>query len=241
MVTSTNEELAPQKVTSIEQLQPKMYLEGVVKKVELYGAFVDIGLDRDGLIHISQLSDERIKKVSDVVKEGDRVNVWVTSVDTDNGRIGLTMLKPPDLPWKDLEKGQTHTGRVTRIERYGVFVDFGAERPGLLHVREMGHRFVRNPSELFSLDDEVEVRIQELDRRKKRIDLTMVDLAEAAPETGSDEEEPVPTHMAIAFHMAQQKAGQQPKKQRAIQRKSSRRQQAEQDDILSRTLGRHRQ
>jgi len=218
--------------TSISELRPKMQLEGVVRRIELYGAFIDIGLERDGLVHISQLSDRPVSRVSDVVKEGDRVTVWVTDVDPQSGRIALTMVKPPDVEWKDIKEGNVYTGKVVRIERYGVFVDFGAQRPGLLHVREMGHRFVHHPSELFQLGDEVEVRILNVNRRKRQIDLTMNDLAEV--ELEEEEGISLPTPMEWAFLKAQEEARRREKEQAGTAKKRSRR--TEQDEILSRTL-----
>lgn len=233
----TSEEQSVQTASSINDLHPKMCLEGVVKKVELYGAFVDLGLERDGLVHISQLTDRRVGKVSDVVQEGDRVTVWVLSVDADQGRIALTLVKPPEVAWKDLAEGQSFTGRVVRLERYGVFVDFGAERPGLLHVREMGRGFIQHPSELFKEGDEAEVRIMQLDRRKKRIDLTLVDLSEGqAADAGAEEGEPLPTHMELAFHRAQKE--EHGRKRRTTGARRSKHQ-VEQDDILARTLRKH--
>jgi ribosomal protein S1 len=229
----TNQEAQPNSITDLE---PKMKLQGTVKKVGFYGAFVDIGVGRDGMVHISELSNEHVEKVSDIVKEGDEVTVWVISADPDEGRIGLTMVEPPDVTWRDLAKGQSFTGQINRIERYGVFVDFGAERPGLLHVREMGRGYIRHPSEVFSMGDEVEVRILEVDRRRKRIDLTLVDLTQEAYYEDEDEgEESMPTQMEFAFRRAQKEEA----RRRRKQSKSKKRQRSEQDDILSRTLQRH--
>ncbi len=219
--------------TSIKELRPKMQLEGTVRRIELYGAVVDIGLEQDGLIHISQLSDRKVDRVSDVVKEGDRVTVWVRHVDPRQGRIGLTMVKPPDVEWRELSEGQTYVGRVVRIERYGLFVDFGAERPGLLHVREMGGRYFRHPSELFNEGDEIQVRILRVDPRKKRIDLTMEDVAEVTP--GEEEEEALPTPMEMAFRRAQEEA----RRRRKRQTEPRKRERTEQEAIFARTLRQH--
>lgn len=186
--------------TSINDLQPKMRLEGSITRTELYGAFVNLGLEREGLIHISRLAEQCIKKVTDRVNVGDKVSVWVQSVDPDKGRIALTMVEPADVEWDELSEGQVRTGKVVRIERYGVFVDLGAERPGLLHVREMG-QFVRNPSDFVKLGESVEVKVLKIDRRKRQIDLTM--------QLGTDdmdqeaEEEPALSVMEIAFQQAQ--------------------------------------
>lgn len=219
--------------TSIADLHPKMQLQGVVRKVALYGAHVDIGLERDGLVHISQLSDRRVDRVSDVVKEGDRVTVWVTQVDPEQGRIGLTMVQPPAVEWREMEVGQTYTGRVVRLERYGVFVDIGAERPGLLHSREMGDRVFGSPSDLFHMGDEVEVRILALDRRKKRIDLTMEDRAGVSADDLEEEDEAPQSSIEIAFRRAQ---GEKTRRSKKRSEAGKRRLPDEQEDILSRTL-----
>jgi len=209
-----------------------MQLEGVVRKVTLYGAMVDIGVGRDGLVHISQLSDRRVDRVSDVVKEGERVTVWVTQVSPEEGRIALTMVKPPAISWREIEVGQVYTGRIVRIERYGVFVDIGAERPGLLHNREMGDRVFNTPSEIFRMGDEVDVRILALDRRKKRIDLTIEDRADANPDDVEDEEAPQ-SPIEIAFRRAQGEKARRSKKRNEMGR---RRTADEQEDIFNRTL-----
>lgn len=193
-----------QQPTSIEELAPKMQLEGTVTRTELYGAFVNVGLDRDGLIHISRLAPGRVRKVTDVVNVGDKVSVWVQSVEPDRGRIALTMVEPPDVEWHEIEVGQTYEGRVVRMERYGAFVDIGAERPGLLHVREMG-AYVRNPEEVVRMGDTVQIVVRGVDRRKRQIDLglyneeTDVDAIEEPEEAGL-------SPMEIAFLQAQAQA-----------------------------------
>ena len=194
-----------QQPTSIDELQPKMLLEGTITRTELYGAFVNVGLDRDGLIHISRLATGRVRKVTDVVNVGDKVSVWVQSVEPDRGRIALTMVEPPDVEWHDVEVGQVFEGRVVRMERYGAFVDIGAERPGLLHVREMGG-YVRNPEEVVHMGDTVQVQVRSVDPRKRQIDFGLF-TEDSAPEPVEDEtEEAGLSPMEIAFLQAQAQA-----------------------------------
>lgn len=231
-----------QQPASIQDLQPKMRLQGTVKATQLYGAIVDIGLERDGLVHISQLAPNRVNRVTDVVSPGDTVTVWVTQVDLAKGHIGLTMVEPSRVDWQELAEGQTHTGTVTRLEPYGAFVDIGAERPGLLHVREMGAGYVRHPSEVVKLGEELEVRVTKLDRQKRRIDLGMAHLAEeeGGEEEGEEDVEeeapPLMTAMEAALQRAQESQPKSPRKQRHQKQSLDL---SEQEDILARTLQQH--
>src|SRR5258706_7858528 len=144
---------------SITDLKPKMEMRGKVKKIELYGAFVDLGIGTDGLLHISQLSTERVKNVNDVVKEGDEVTVWVRNVDVDQGRIDLTMIQPPDRTWNEVQVGQVLNGKVVRVEKFGAFIDVGAERPGMVHVSELASGYVGSPEEVVKVGQDVQVKV----------------------------------------------------------------------------------
>ena len=108
----------------------------------------------------------RINKPSDVLSVGDEVTVWVTGVEAKRQRIGLTMIEPPALPWPEVKKGHTYRGKVTRLERFGAFVDIGAERDGLVHVSELAAGYVRDPSEVVSVGEEVEVTVVDVNARK---------------------------------------------------------------------------
>ena len=162
----TTPELAP-----VAALEPKTKLSGKVLKTTLAGALVDIGLSLPGVIHISQLSTNAVNKVEDVVKEGQIVDVWVRRVKKD--RIELTMIQPLALEWKEIEPGMVVKGKVVRLESYGAFVDIGAERPGMVHVSELAHGFVKTPSEIVKEGDEIEAKVIDVDRKKKQIKLSM--------------------------------------------------------------------
>jgi ribosomal protein S1 len=229
---------------SVEDIKPKMRLEGTVAEIGLHGAVVDIGLPVEGLLHISQLSPHgEIDAVTEAVNVGDQVVVWVTEVEPDQNRVSLTMVEPPDVTWSELREGRVYTGRVTRIEQYGAFVDIGAERPGLLHVREMSTGYVDHPSELVSVGDEIEVRVLKVDRQRQRIDLTRQGLEEEIveepePEKEPEEEEATPqTAMEIAMERARAdrtRGGED--RQRGKKRKAD---YAEREEILDRTLEQH--
>lgn len=152
-------------------LEPKTKLSGKILKTTLAGALVDIGQGLPGVIHISQLQQDAVNKVEDVVKEGQVVDVWVRRVKKD--RIELTMIEPLGFEWKEIVPDLVVKGKVVRLESYGAFVDFGAERPGLIHVSELTRGYVKTASEVVKEGDEIEAKVLDVDRRKRQIRLSM--------------------------------------------------------------------
>ena len=164
---------------TIDDLEPKMKVAGKVLKTSLAGAIVDVGVGFPGVIHISKISKESVSRVADVLKEGQVVEVWVQRADPETKKIELTMLEPLGVDWREIKPGMELTGVVTRIEKYGVFVDVQAERPGLVHISEMAHGYVRTPTDIVQKGQEVSVKVLKVDRRKKQIKLSMKALEEA--------------------------------------------------------------
>jgi predicted RNA-binding protein with RPS1 domain len=154
-----------------------MRFEGKVKKIELFGAFVDIGAERNGLVHISQLRREgHVNRVADVVKEGDAVTVWVTSVDAKQGLVNLTMIEPPPLDWSDLQRGIKLVGKVVQVEDFGAFVSFGGPKDGLVPAGQMAKgRRINKPSDVVSVGESVTVWVVSVDRKRERIGLSMIE------------------------------------------------------------------
>ena len=168
-------------------LEPKTKLSGKVLKTTLAGALVDIGQSVPGVIHISQLQQDAVNKVEDVVKEGQTVEVWVRRVKKD--RIELTMIEPLAFEWKEILPEMIVKGKITRIETYGAFVDFGAERPGLIHVSELTRGYVKTASEVVKEGDEIEAKVLDVDRRKRQIRLSMKALQPEVLEEAKPERE----------------------------------------------------
>jgi len=152
-------------------LEPKTKLSGKVVKTTLAGALVDVGQALPGVVHISQLSKDAVNKVEDVVQEGQSVEVWVRRVKKD--RIELTMIEPLALEWKEIEPDMVVKGKVVRLESYGAFVEIGAECPGMIHVSELAHGYVKTPSEVVKEGDEIEAKVLDVNRKKKQIKLSM--------------------------------------------------------------------
>lgn len=217
---------------SIDDLAPKMKLRGTVTRVELVGAFVDIGVGRDGFVHISEISPERVNRIADVLSPGDEITVWVKAVDVEGGRISLTMIEPPARTLADLKPDMVLTGTVTKLMPYGAFVDIGVGRDGLVHISEMSTGYVKHPSEVVEEGGEVLVRVISVNQRKGQIQLSMKGLP--TDEVEEEEEEALPTVVELALKEAM--AGRK-SKSKARQKKHRRHPEREElDEILSRTL-----
>lgn len=240
-------------------LKRKTKLSGTVTRLELYGAFINVGLETNALIHISKLGKEHVNRVSDVLSVGQQVTVWVEKVDPDRKQIMVTMIEPLGVEWRDLKNGQVYTGTITRLENYGAFVNIGAEREGLVHISELSHDYVKQPNEVVNIGDEVKVQVLGFSKRKRRIDLSMKALIEkpavaqaAAPvmqaevvEYAFDEEEEsdedVPTAMEYALRRAfgqDMDYGDRRGKKRGTKKKKQRRERgrSQQEALLERTL-----
>ena len=162
---------AEETLSPASELKPKTRLTGKVVKTTLAGALLDIGMDIPGIVHISQMSETPVKRVEDVLQIGQEVPVWVRKAKTD--RVELTMIEPLGVDWRELKPEMTFKGKVIRLETYGAFVEIGAERPGLVHISEMAHGYVKTPGDVVKEGDEVDVMVLEIDRKKKQIRLSM--------------------------------------------------------------------
>jgi transcriptional accessory protein Tex/SPT6 len=239
-------------ITELSDLKRKMSLTGSVKKTTLAGAIIDVGIETPGVIHISQLQKEPVNRVEDVIKVGQSVDVWVRRVEPKRGRLELTMIEPLDLEWREIEKGMVAKGKVTRIEKFGVFVDIGAERPGLVHISEITHVYLKDPQEKVQEGEEVEVKVLEVNRRRKQIKLSMKALEDKpipeekpapkkrvkkAPKKDPEvTDEPVPTAMEMALRQAMERSKPQPVVDDAEVKEKSTDSDPELDQILTRTL-----
>lgn len=222
--------------TQLSDLKPGDALKGKVAGIELAGAFVDIGLEVNGFVHISNLAERKVNRVDELLELGQEVDVWVANVDPQAGRLELTMVKPVELQWDQIKPGMLLTGKVVRIEGFGAFVDIGAERHGLVHVSEMSSEYVRDPKEVVSVGNQVEVSVLEVDRKKRQIRLSMK-AASITPEFEDEEpEEELPTAMEVALRKAMEGSDKKPKRAAKADEQPETEQREELDDLLSRTL-----
>ena len=170
----------------VKDLQAGMELEGRVTSIALYGIFVDIGVGRDGLVHISEMSNTRIDSPSDLVQIGDTVKVRVKSVEPDGRRISLTMRtaegqsrrrnRKPELDRErlgGLQVGDAVEGTVTGIAPFGVFVDIGVGKDGLVHISELSEGRIDKAEDAVTIGQSYNFKILEVDAEGTRISLSL--------------------------------------------------------------------
>ncbi|HET9426921.1 MAG TPA: 30S ribosomal protein S1, partial [Allosphingosinicella sp.] len=166
---------AEQRSGLIQSLEEGQVIDGVVKNITDYGAFVDLG-GIDGLLHVTDISYKRVQHPSEVINIGDTVKVQIIRINRDTQRISLGMKQLENDPWEGAAAKYpvdgTFTGRVTNITEYGAFVELEPGIEGLVHVSEMSWTKKNvHPGKIVSTSQEVEVKILEVDGEKRRISL----------------------------------------------------------------------
>jgi small subunit ribosomal protein S1 len=166
----------------LETLRPGQLHEGVVRKLMDFGAFVDIG-GVDGLVHVSQLAWGRVKHPSDVLQEGQKIQVRVDKVDPATGKISLAYRDLLQSPWTDAAgkypSNSIVKGTVTKLMEFGAFVELEPGVEGLVHISELSPKRVARASDVVHEGDQVEVLVLSIDAEAQRISLSMKALAAA--------------------------------------------------------------
>jgi small subunit ribosomal protein S1 len=229
----------------VRKLAVGQEVQGRVKRLTDFGAFVDIGVGTDALVHVSEMSQRRVKAPKDVLSVGDEVTAWIKALDKEHNRISLTLLAPGTRTIRDLEVGEVLAGTVTRVTNYGAFVDIGVGYEGMVHVKEMGHGYVKHPSDVVQEGQEIQVEVLKINRRRGQIDLSMKNLLpKPEPEEPEDdlvedyveiedEEEELLSPFELAMLKAQEKKGKRKEKKR---KKKVWYEDDEEDEIIRRTL-----
>lgn len=150
---------------------------GKVTRITDFGAFVDLGSGIEGLIHVSELSWNRVKHASELLKEGDEVEVLVTKVDPAAKRISLSLKQLQEHPWyqaaKNFNEGEVYPGTVVRLESFGAFIRLAPGVEGLAHISQLAEKRVNNPAEVLSVGQEVQAKILKIDRPNRKISLSL--------------------------------------------------------------------
>ncbi len=177
-----------------EKYPPGTVIEGVVRNLTNFGAFVEIEEGIDGLLHVSDMSwTKKVSHPSELVKKGDTVKAVVLSVDQERKKIALGMKQLEEDPWLDdipsrYQVGTRAVGKVTKLTNFGVFVELEPGLEGLLHISELTDKKIADPEEIVSVGEKIEVRILRTDSVERKIGLAYV--GKASEKTGAEEEAP---------------------------------------------------
>ncbi len=159
-----------------QKIEVGQVLKGAAKRITDFGVFIDIG-GVDGLIHISELSWNRIKHPSELVKVGQELEVRVLELDREKEKISLGYRKAADDPWQSAinkhEVGKVVNGKVVNMMPFGAFVEIEPGLTGLVHVSQISNRRVAKPQDVLSIGQEVEAKITEIDMEKKKISMSI--------------------------------------------------------------------
>ena len=174
-------------------IEPGQVFEGKVKQIKEYGAFIDIG-GTEGLVHVTELSWNRVEQPSDILSIGDHVKVQVLRYSTESGKLSLSIKRLEVNPWArlgtDFEENGVYDGKVVRIVDFGAFVELAPGLEGLVHNTELTwDPSVRHADEVLDPGDQVQVKLQSFDRKRRRVSLSIkgttddpwVDVAEKFP------------------------------------------------------------
>ncbi len=198
------EQRAAAQAEFFEKAEAGQTMEGEVKSVTDYGAFVDLG-GVDGLVRKADLTWKRIKHPSDVVAVGDKVEVTIKDIDKEAGKVSLTMKKDSENPWniftKNYAEGQTISAKIVSITSFGAFAQIIDGVDGLIHISQIANQRVNSVGDILKVGDEVEAKIIEINDEQKRISLSIrallpedegddvvYDSDEAADKEAADEE-----------------------------------------------------
>ena len=198
------------------QVEVGQVYHGTVRNLTDFGAFVEVAPYVDGLVHITELSWNRIKHPSEVVNVGDEIDVTVIKADREKKNLSLSYRKPEDSPWevfkRDYPVGTVTTVRIVRMTTFGAFAEILPKIEGLIHVSQISYDRVEKPQDVLSIGDKVDVKITEIDLDRKRISLSikaMLPPPERKPSPRSErraERFDEPSVMSIDEMIAQAKA-----------------------------------
>jgi small subunit ribosomal protein S1 len=162
-----------------EKYPPGTVVEGKVRNLASYGAFVEIEPGIDGLLHVSDISwTKKLTHPNEVLKKGDQINCVVLEVDQEKQRVALGLKQMTEDPWKTAipahyQPGMIVQGKVTKITNFGVFVELEEDLEGLLHISELADHKVENPEDIVKVAQDVEVKILRVDLEERKIGLSL--------------------------------------------------------------------
>lgn len=170
------EEKAKLKKQFWEEIEEGQTRKGKIKRLVDYGAFIDLG-GYEGLLHVSEIAHNRIAHPSDVLTEGEEIDIYILSVDREKERVSLSRKKLLKSPWEIVldkyQEGDIIDGTVVRIAPFGAFVEIEPGVDGLVHISQLANRRVEKPDDVVKAGDQVKIKILSIDSAEKRIGLSI--------------------------------------------------------------------
>ncbi len=162
-------------------LEKDVVMEGEVKRLTDFGAFVDVqGVD--GLLHVSEISWGRVDKPSDVLKIGQKVKVYILDLDKENKKLSLSMKKAMEDPWTNVEikypVGNIVLGKVVRFANFGAFVELEPGVDALVHISQISHKRINKPEDVLTIGEEIKAKILDVNKENKKIGLSIKEVDE---------------------------------------------------------------
>ncbi|WP_252230382.1 MULTISPECIES: 30S ribosomal protein S1 [unclassified Clostridium] len=180
-----NEEYEKNRKVIWDSLKEGEKRTGVVKKLVKYGAFVDIG-GVEGLVHISDLSWNRVNRPEEVVKENEKVEVYIGSIDVEKQKLSLVLKDINKEPWtlhtNEIKSGMIFEGKVVKFASFGAFVEIFEGIEGLVHISEITDENIAKPSDVLELNQKVKVKVLDFNKDTKRLSLSIKDAVETSKE-----------------------------------------------------------
>ena len=181
LILSRKELVQAKRQAVMEKLVAGDVVEGKVARLTNFGAFIDLG-GVDGLVHVSEISYERVNKPADALKVGQEVKVKVLSVDAEKGRISLSIKQTLPEPWEQVPEqvaeGDVLEGTVKRLTSFGAFVEVLPGVEGLVHISQISHKHIATPNEVLTSGEKVQVKVLSVDAADHRLALSIKALQE---------------------------------------------------------------
>ncbi|SHJ41370.1 4-hydroxy-3-methylbut-2-enyl diphosphate reductase [Hathewaya proteolytica DSM 3090] len=162
-----------------QHIKPNTVVEGVVRRINDFGAFVDVN-GIDGLLHISELSWSKVNSVKSVLKVGDKIQVYVLDCNKETNKLSLSLKKLIDNPWAKIEEkypiGSIVLGKVIRFASFGAFVELEPGVEALLHISQISHNRVEKVENALTINESIKVKVMDVNKEKKRISISTKEL-----------------------------------------------------------------
>ncbi len=186
-----NEEKARLKEEFWKDVEEGQVKRGKVKRIVDYGAFIDLG-GYEGLLHVSEFDHKRVEHPSDVLNEGEELDVYILGLDREKERVSLSRKKLLKSPWEIVlekyQEGDIIDGKVVRIAPFGAFVEIEPGVDGLVHISQLADHRVEKPEDEVEVNQQVKVKILNIDAEKKRIGLSIKEAGDSNVGTGEEAE-----------------------------------------------------